>query len=402
MPVVLLERLSGRARSARLAVLMRSRSNAATGLTLVGMAIEMALYLGVIALVYLMLPQAWVDHSDWQQLLGTSDQKSLWLEHLGNLLYALVLVFWEPIYVACGFTLYLNRRTTLEAWDLELAFRRLRQRLTATLPAALLCIGLLLVLPGAPAWAAAPPEAAAIDPLGPESPRLTQQALTGSDAREAIQALLAAPPFANQKTVKRWRFGPEEADEEEDPTDSGFFARWLRKLLQDPSGGEALQGLTAALKILIWAVVISVLVLLVWRYREWLRVFGSRLNLPSRRKRQPPSQLFGLEVTPESLPADVASEAERLWDQDPRAALGLLYRALLSHLLHDYQVPIKAAHTEGEVLALARGLGIERLSRLAEVLTRCKATVLTAACSTARPATNAPAPAQPRAQARAL
>jgi hypothetical protein len=26
---------------------------------------------------------------------------------------------WEPIYVACGFSLYLNRRTVLEAWDIE-------------------------------------------------------------------------------------------------------------------------------------------------------------------------------------------------------------------------------------------------------------------------------------------
>jgi len=35
----------------------------------------------------------------------------LWLEHLTNAFYALILVFWEPIYVACGFSLYLNRRT---------------------------------------------------------------------------------------------------------------------------------------------------------------------------------------------------------------------------------------------------------------------------------------------------
>ena len=32
----------------------------------------------------------------------------------------------EPLYVACGFALYLNRRTQLEAWDIDLAFRRLR------------------------------------------------------------------------------------------------------------------------------------------------------------------------------------------------------------------------------------------------------------------------------------
>ena len=36
----------------------------------------------------------------------------------------------EPLYVAGGFGLYLNRRTELEAWDIEIAFRRIdRQRL---------------------------------------------------------------------------------------------------------------------------------------------------------------------------------------------------------------------------------------------------------------------------------
>ena len=34
----------------------------------------------------------------------------------------------EPIYVAAGFGLYLHRRTQLEAWDVELVFRRLAAR----------------------------------------------------------------------------------------------------------------------------------------------------------------------------------------------------------------------------------------------------------------------------------
>jgi len=75
----------------------------------------------------------------------------LWLEHLSNAFYALVLVFWEPIYVACGFSLYLNRRTVLEAWDLELVFRRLRQRLSSAAPLLMLVIGLTLLPLGRPA-----------------------------------------------------------------------------------------------------------------------------------------------------------------------------------------------------------------------------------------------------------
>ena len=38
--------------------------------------------------------------------------------------YAMAVVFLEPFYVAVGFSLYLNRRAELEAWDIEQEFRR--------------------------------------------------------------------------------------------------------------------------------------------------------------------------------------------------------------------------------------------------------------------------------------
>jgi hypothetical protein len=42
--------------------------------------------------------------------------------------YFLVLTFVELFYVAIGFALYLNARNSLEGWDIELAFRKLRAR----------------------------------------------------------------------------------------------------------------------------------------------------------------------------------------------------------------------------------------------------------------------------------
>jgi hypothetical protein len=38
--------------------------------------------------------------------------------------YAIAVLFLEPFYVAAGFAMYLNRRTELEAWDIEQEFRR--------------------------------------------------------------------------------------------------------------------------------------------------------------------------------------------------------------------------------------------------------------------------------------
>jgi hypothetical protein len=41
----------------------------------------------------------------------------------GNILYALIVCTVEPMYVAAGFAMYLNRRVELEAWDIEQEFR---------------------------------------------------------------------------------------------------------------------------------------------------------------------------------------------------------------------------------------------------------------------------------------
>jgi hypothetical protein len=41
-----------------------------------------------------------------------------------TIVYALVVLFLEPFYVAAGFAMYLNRRAQLEAWDIEQELRR--------------------------------------------------------------------------------------------------------------------------------------------------------------------------------------------------------------------------------------------------------------------------------------
>jgi hypothetical protein len=69
----------------------------------------------------------------------------------------------------------------------------------------------------------------------------------------------------------------------------------------------------------------------------------------------PPSHVRDLDIRPESLPDDVGAAALALWQQgEQRAALALLYRGLLSRLVHAHGVPIRASSTEGECLVLAR------------------------------------------------
>ena len=371
LPVLQLEGLSGQARSQRLVVLSQRDAGAATWLTVVGVHLEMALWLGLVSLFYLLLPAQIELNWSWQSLVNAAAGEWLWLEHLSNLLYVLVLIVWEPVYVACGFTLYLNRRTALEGWDIELVFRQLRQRLTGVAYALLLGLGLVLLQAPTPAMAASasscplPLE----DPLGPEAERLLKQPLSSQAAQDSIEQLLDQPPFANRETVTRWRFGEQEQTEELSEDQLQGLLELLEKFFKLAEFWNSIEGVALFFEALLWAAMLGLAALLIWRYRQWLGAFAGRLGLAQRAAAPPASQLFGLEVTPESLPADVAGAVERLWTEQPRAALGLLYRALLSRLLHDYRLPLNSAHTEAEVLRLVQGIDQHELSDFSQALT---------------------------------
>lgn len=340
MPVMQLEGLDGAQRQQRLQVLLQRDAGAARWLTIIGAHLEGALWIGLMVLFYLLLPQQVALDWSWQSLISAASQDWRWLEHLTNAFYALVLVVWEPIYVACGFSLYLNRRTVLEAWDIELVFRRMRQRLTSA-GAALLIAVILLMPPTHSVWAAEPA-------MSPDSPRLLDQPLTSRASRDSIRMILEQPPFKNRETVTRYRFGEDQPNAE--TKDDGKTPQWLQALLKLLEG-QRFGALASLIEILLWGTVIGAIGLLIWRYRDWLQAFVSRRpTLDIKTTRPLPQQAFGLDLKPESLPADIATSAESLWQTQPREALGLLYRALLSRLMHDFNIALKAADTEGQVL----------------------------------------------------
>jgi uncharacterized membrane protein len=57
-------------------------------------------------------------------------EEALWVNILSLLFMFLIISIIEPLYVAAGFALYLNRRTHLEGWDIELIFRRIAAHLS--------------------------------------------------------------------------------------------------------------------------------------------------------------------------------------------------------------------------------------------------------------------------------
>jgi len=361
LPVQQLEHLSGAPRAQRIGVLSRKNMRAARCLSMIGASLESVLWIGLITLFYAMIPEQIEIDWSWRNLLLAEGEWN-WLEHLTNAFYAVVLVFWEPIYVACGFTLYLNRRTQLEAWDIELVLRRLRQRLIGSAYVLLIAAGAVLMTVSSTSWADEPEQSCPIPtqtPLkegqaeaGPESPRLTHQPLTSQDAREQVKSLLAQPPFKNMKSETRWRWkNPDSNQAAAKDARHSPPSPWLTRLL------NAARALATTFEVLLWGALLALICLLLWRYRSWASTFVSwrrvRVKAP---RRDIPEQMFGLNVSSASLPEDVASRAEELWASHPREALGLLYRALLNRLLTDYRLPLKEADTEGQVLAHIAGL----------------------------------------------
>lgn len=374
LPVQQLENLSGQQRALRVEALSRKDLRAARLLTLVGCHLETALVIGMGVLLYALIPQQMETDWLWVSLLDPQGESN-WLDHLNNVFYAVVLILWEPIYVSSGFCLYLNRRTVLEAWDIELVFRRLRQRLVGSAYSVLIGCSLVFAMAGTPAFADAQgfscplPDAETLSveqtSVAPDMPRLTHQALSSQAARQSITDLVQQPPFRNPKQISGWRFPDPEDKAAKAGGNQGdpAFLKWLAWLM-----GTA-NVVARLFEVLLWAVAIGLAGLLVWRYRTWFGAFVSRRVRTAGAVQEAPSQLFGLQVTTESLPDDIAASVESLWASQPREALGLLYRALLNRLLIEHQLPLKSADTEGEVLERIAGLNHPSLDQFSRTLT---------------------------------
>jgi hypothetical protein len=314
MPVSVLERLKGKARSERIRVLSR-KSNAASWLTIIGIHFEAVLELGFIGLVMMLIPEEllWIDFEDY---LFQPDAISQWIQQISTLLAMSMLA---PFYVAGGFALYLTRRSELEGWDIELGLRRMAQRRSA----ALVSWAGALVLGGVLAWGipAAPLQAGEVD----------RQAV-----RSLIEEVLEDEAFGRDQEATRWEYVGDASD---DTLEDSQFLQWLEKL------GDSFAFFS---ELLLWLGGGGLLAFLIYWFlsnRE-LRpgVFGAGRN-----GRVMPTQIAGLDMRPESLPDDPASVAERLIDSgDYRGALSLLYRGALSTLVHHHALDIPQGATEGE------------------------------------------------------
>jgi hypothetical protein len=119
-PVYQLEGLRGSQLRRRVVQIRRGRTGAAALVAFVFGLTEQLLAVGLVSLAFWLTPKGY--EPDLSKLwVG---EASIGTELSLQAAYAAIVLFLEPFFVAAGFTMYLNRRAELEAWDIEQEFRR--------------------------------------------------------------------------------------------------------------------------------------------------------------------------------------------------------------------------------------------------------------------------------------
>ncbi len=208
-----------------------------------------------------------------------------------------------------GFGIYLNNRTWIEGWDVELALKRLAMRLTKAALAVLLVLTALM--PG---------------PV---------RAADESRAAQVIREVKAAPEFkvhTIKEKVAKTTGNSRSFD--------GLNLDWLH------FDGTWLAGIEYVLVAGAMAVLIGLVSWLVWANRHAIgwRGGGGKPAIPPRAR-----VVMGMDVSPETLPADLPMVAMDLWRQGRyQEALGLLYRGAISRVMDAGVVEIQESDTEGD------------------------------------------------------
>lgn len=380
LPVTLLEGLSGKDRSKRLQILDRRSSGAAVWLSIVCLSFEAIIILAWYFFINLLTPDEFNFYPEATFLsLGLFD----WMEYILTV-FAMAMV--GPLYVCAGFLLYINRRIELEAWDVEIYFRKMVKQRTQPQQNTTKLRSLIVVLLVLGTSFSLTPSSNAQDltdtellpPAQASAQTLKADEEQKQNAKTLITEVLAGEDFSQTKEVTRWRLRSWNTEDDSDNSADWIinlinkFLDWLAsddeakdQEIPDMGWWRDLYKVMAALAVL------ALCGYLLYRYRN----VQIEIRLPFKSKTakpvQPPaSQIFGLDVTAESLPEDlpnaVRTEIEK---NNYRAALSLLYRATLHQLIHQGHFQFQDSFTEGECVRLVKSSGDARLSLYTEQLT---------------------------------
>jgi hypothetical protein len=348
MPIELLEGGHGVQLGERRRVLGGAVYGNAALLTFTCLYFQLALTLACVFLILMFVPIDYLPEAVRAGWSLVTEQPPWWARIGFNVFVWLAMTVVEPFFVGGGFGLYLNRRTQIEAWDVEIAFRKLRARLAASAaPLAMVLCLLGTVLPGARAQERGAPRAPSAHAASAQETQTPPTLpIVFGDAREddaafrkAVDEAYADPLLTSKRTQVTWEKRNKAKPEPGKPADLSwlagfgvifaFIAEW---------------GLWIVLAVLVLALLATMRHWLPWMRGAW-----------GRRKPLPIDVESEALLIPEILPDNVPAEARRLWAQGkPRHALALLYRASVESMAQRADVVLPPGATESECLRAAR------------------------------------------------
>ncbi|PID45019.1 MAG: hypothetical protein CSB47_10265 [Proteobacteria bacterium] len=344
LPVRQLERLTGSEHRARQQLLIEKVHAPVIWLNIAIFHFQIIFFFSFLMLLWLFVPGYYADELFYELVSNRLPTLASAIEIIVMLGFVAVITLLEPYYIAANFALYLNRRTQLEAWDIELDFRKMASRLSGLknqINALVACIIVSLF-----SSSLLNQSAKAEDNRAENTPSYTEHLsdtrLGASESSRVIQEVMQNEHLHREKTTKRWRLKKtDETDTTETPADVPEWIQWLAKRV------------ASVIEYALWLIIALAIVLLYVYRRYWLPIF---INLPDKQDDTlQPDILFGMDVRKESLPDDVIAAARALWHEGKtRDALSLLYRCALTRLINHDQLPLEHSHTEGDILKLSQ------------------------------------------------
>ena len=308
LPVTLavedLEGLRGRAYKQRCGQVVRRGEGVVMWVYFLSDAAAAWIGLGILGLVMMFIPDG--QDASWQQAVESWDPTSpMELPLLiSRTVVACVMAgmsLTDVFVIGAGFGVYINNRTWIEGWDVELAFNRRAQRLGKV---AVVLLTFFMV-------------------------GLSANAAQTKSPAELIQQIKADEAFKVQTVMERVP-KPKSVSPSSLPTD-------------------VIEILMQVMSICAVVLLVGFLGWMLWKNRHVFKMRGMAVKadrlVPSARV------VMGMAVSPDSLPADVPAAVWLLWQQGRhQEALGLLYRGSISRVMELGRVEIHESDTEGDCM----------------------------------------------------
>lgn len=341
LPIWQLERLGGKGRSQRHQLLLSSVHGPSVWLNIAIFSFQIILNLSFFMLIWLFIPEYYTEGLVEKLFTSQFNTIGYSIEIITVLSFVMVMIFLEPYYIAASFAMYINRRTQLEAWDIEINFRQMASRLTTLKEK--LSIATVCVIAATLCSTLTPQKVLADDDVEPSTGYIEQLSDTKrpvEDIAKVIQEVMKHDNLRQEEVVERLKWIDDTDEDKDVEIDNSMPLGWLGSFF------------AMIIEYTLWIVIaLGIIALFIYRKR-WLPLL---VRVPDELETLRSDIMFGMDLRKESLPDDVETAARSLWQEGKvRDSLSLLYRCALAQLINHDKLPLEHSHTEGDILKLSQ------------------------------------------------